>query len=50
MKGKVLNVEKKTSKKGSEYQKLLVQADNNVVGFIFDFNCVGVVGVQLNLL
>lgn len=44
MKAKVLNVEKKTSKKGSEYQKLLVQADNSVVGFIFDFNCVGVVG------
>lgn len=44
MKAKVLHVEKRTSKKGSVYHKLLVQFDNGVVGFAFDFDCKGVVG------
>lgn len=44
MKAKVLHVEKKKSQKDKEYNKLLVQFDNDVVGFVFDFNCKGVVG------
>lgn len=39
MKGKVLNVEKRKSKKGTDYSKLLVQFENGVCGFTFDFNC-----------
>lgn len=50
MKVKVLNVEKKVSKKGSEYNKLLVQADNGVAGFVFDFNNKGVVGGTVELI
>lgn len=49
MKAKVLNVEKRTSKKDKPYQKLLLQFDNGVVGFMFDFNCVGVVGGTVEL-
>lgn len=44
MKAKVLHLEKKKSQKGKEYQKLLVQFDNDVVGFVFDYDCKGVAG------
>lgn len=44
MKAKVLHVGERMSKKGAKYHKILVQFENGVVGFAYDFDRKGVVG------